>query len=122
VLRLALRRQWVTALFIAVVGAVLCTFLGNWQWHKSQSSHGDIQNLVYSFNWWLFAALCLGVWGKALRDESRRLADPEAGLPGIAGLPKRRDMVVAMETDDPEVDEWNAWLAELGSRDRRAGR
>ena len=62
------------------------------------------------------------MWGKALRDESHRLADPEAGLPGIAGLPSRREAVVARETDDHEVDEWNAWLAELGSRDRRAGR
>jgi DNA-binding transcriptional regulator of glucitol operon len=119
VLRIALGRRWLTALLVAVLGAVLCTLLGRWQWDKSQGAHGDIQNLVYSFNWWLFAAMCLGVWGKALRDESRRLADPHARPAGAAGLPARVDVAVSLETDDPEVDEWNAWLAELGSRDRR---
>lgn len=119
VLQLARGRRWLVALLIAILGAVLCTLLGRWQWDKSQGTHGDIQNLVYSFNWWLFAALCLGVWGKALRDESRRLADPGALPAGSAGLPVRLTETAPTVTDDPEVDEWNAWLTELGTRDRR---
>ncbi len=124
-LRLARSPRWVGALAVAVLASVVCALLGRWQWDRSQSAGGDLQNLAYAFNWWLFSALCLGVWGKALREETSRLADPDAepvGVAGVAGRQRPPAVVTAAAMGhevDPEVAEWNDWLAELASRPAR---
>jgi hypothetical protein len=118
-MRLLWTRRWLGGLAFAVVFAIICCFLGHWQWDRSQATGGDLQNLAYAFNWWVFAAVALGIWGKALRDEARRAADPDAIPVGAAGLPERAPAPAPMVTDDDEVDAWNAWLAELNANPRR---
>jgi DNA-binding transcriptional regulator of glucitol operon len=122
-LRLARTPRWIGGLLFAMLAAAVCAGLGKWQWDRSQGVHGDLQNLAYAFNWWLFSILCLWFWWKALRDDVARLADPEAPAVGAAGLapstPRPTAAARTAGSADAELDEWNAWLAELGSRPRR---
>lgn len=111
-------RRWLGGLLFAIAFAVVCCFLGRWQWDASQAPHGDLQNLAYAFNWWIFAAVGLGIWAKALRDEARRTADPSARPVGRAGVPVPERAPLG-PTEDGEVDEWNAWLAELNAQERQ---
>jgi DNA-binding transcriptional regulator of glucitol operon len=111
-------RRWVGGLLFTIAFAVVCCFLGRWQWNASQAPHGDLQNFAYAFNWWFFAAVGIGIYGKALRDEARRAADPAARPVGRAGLPVSARTPVAT-AHDGEVDEWNAWLAELNAKQPR---
>ncbi|HEX7354520.1 MAG TPA: hypothetical protein VF288_06760 [Mycobacteriales bacterium] len=111
-------RRWIGGLLFALAFAVVCSLLGRWQWDESQAPHGDLQNLAYAFNWWLFAAVGLGIYGKALRDEARRVADPSARPVGLAGVPLTERAPIE-ETQDDEVDAWNAWLAELNTKARQ---
>lgn len=111
-------RRWIGGLLFALAFAAVCSYLGRWQWDESQAPHGDLQNLAYAFNWWIFAAVGLGIWAKALRDEARRLADPAARPVGMAGVPVQTPEPIE-RTDDLEVDEWNAWLAELNAKAQR---
>ena len=53
-------RRWTGGLLFAVAFAVVCCFLGRWQWDASQAPHGDLQNFAYAFNWWIFAVVGLG--------------------------------------------------------------
>lgn len=112
-------RRWLGGLAFALAFAGVCSLLGRWQWDESQAPHGDLQNLAYAFNWWLFAAVGLGIWAKALRDEARRSADPHARAVGRAGLPAPAVPVPVPQAEDEEVDAWNAWLAELNANPRR---
>ena len=111
-------RRWLGGLLFAIAFAAVCCFLGEWQWNRSQATGGDLQNLAYAFNWWVFAAVGLGIWAKALRDEARRSADPAARPVGRAGVPVP-DRLPIGQTQDGEVDEWNAWLAELNAQERQ---
>lgn len=115
-------RRWLGGLAFALAFAAVCSALGRWQWDESQAPHGDLQNLAYAFNWWLFAVVGLGIYVKALRDEAQRAADPSARAVGRAGLPEPvvpRGPTPAMADEDEEVDAWNAWLAELNANPRR---
>ena len=115
-LQLARSPRWIGGLLLAIAAAAVCTALGEWQWGRSQGPNSQPQNLVYALNWWLFAGMCLWFWGKALRDEAKRLADPNAPAAGTAGLPTPAPTAAAAPVGDAEVDEWNTWLAELDSR------
>ena len=116
--RLLRTRRWLGGLAFAVAAAAICVALGRWQWDKSQSSGGDLQNFAYAFNWWLFAVLCVGIWVKALRDEARR--DPSAAAPPTRQAPARSAIATAeLDPQDTELAEWNAWLAELNAHPHR---
>lgn len=106
--------RWLGGLAVAIVAALVCAGLGRWQWDRSQAGHGTLQNLAYAFNWWLFAVLCIGVWVKALRDETRH---PRSEQPQVAA--PRPALGVNQVADDVEVADWNDWLAGLNADPRR---
>jgi DNA-binding transcriptional regulator of glucitol operon len=129
---LALTPRWIAGALFCLAGAAVCAFLGVWQWNSAESLHGTLQNLAYAFNWWLFAALFIGFWFKALRDTVRRDAAEAAGTPiarGLGPVPKpvrvrepapdvpRPPLPTAEE--DPDVAAWNRWLAELNANPSR---
>src|SRR5580698_3885840 len=66
-------RWWGVHLF--VIAAVLVMLrLGLWQWHRSQSSTGGIQNWAYAFQWPCFAVFAIVLWVKTIRLE---MTDPD---------------------------------------------
>jgi hypothetical protein len=120
---LAFTPRWIGGLLFCLTAASVCGFLGHWQWDVAQ--HGTLQNSAYAFNWWLFAALFVGFWFKALRDTARRdraLTVSPSPLP----VPKNRAPAPTLPRpplpsaqEDPDVAAWNQWLAELNANPQR---
>jgi DNA-binding transcriptional regulator of glucitol operon len=126
-------KWWGLHLFVFVTVLVFLR-LGLWQWHRSQSPSGGLQNYAYAFQWPLFAAFGLVLWWRTLRIEVHGEADetgaaprPLSGLSAPALPPpqiEHRDgvrigiMTVAppADEDDDEVNTYNAYLAQLNAR------
>jgi hypothetical protein len=78
VVRLLLSPKWLLRHVLLVAAVIACIRLGMWQWGRSQSQSGTMQNLGYSLEWPLIAAFFVLVWYKALRfDRARELAGGE---------------------------------------------
>ncbi|MCW2692216.1 MAG: hypothetical protein JWM67_820 [Mycobacterium sp.] len=76
--RLLLSPKWLLRHVLLVAAVIACIRLGMWQWGRSQSSSGTMQNLGYSMEWPLIAGFFVLVWFKALRfDRARQLAGGE---------------------------------------------
>jgi hypothetical protein len=122
-------KWWVLHLF--VIAAVLVMLrLGLWQWHRSQSGSGGIQNYAYAFQWPCFAVFAIVLWVKTIRlemtgpDESLNPASrfnakplPEPAIkkgPGVRiGITTTPETMAA---DDTEMADYNAYLARLNKR------
>jgi DNA-binding transcriptional regulator of glucitol operon len=125
VFRLAFTLRWIGGLLFCVAAAVVCAGLGRWQWDVAQAHRGTLQNTAYAFNWWLFSALFLGFWFKALRDTVARDARPPQERVAQRQVPTtvragrvrepapQRELVLPSAEEDPEVAEWNAWLRDM---------
>lgn len=117
-------------LHIGLVIAVLVMLrLGEWQWHRANSSGGGIQNYAYAFQWPVFAVLAIVLWFKTLQIEMRR--DPDSGQDdrpapqrAEADIVRQPGWVIGVRTaktgvpdaeEDPEVAAWNARLAALNA-------
>jgi DNA-binding transcriptional regulator of glucitol operon len=125
---LALTPRWIGGLLFCLAAGAVCALLGRWQWDVAQ--HGSLQNTAYAFNWWLFSALFIGFWFKALRDTVRRdLLISEGRVPqSIAEKPRSRIREPAPNQgkpplpttqEDPDVAAWNNWLTELNADPQR---
>ena len=106
--------------------------LGEWQFHRAES--GNALSWAYTFEWPLFALFGVFFWAKTIYDEGRPRTAPgsvrPAGVPGAAGdtaggdLPGRARLDHAADPGpddepDPELEEYNAYLAQLSRRDSR---
>lgn len=129
--------RWL-ALHIAVAAAcITMVLLGRWQWRVAHVHHGSVQNYAYAFQWWAFTAFALLMWVRVMRDALRRragevrdatgAATPEPA-PGPAPPMAYRRYVMPTsssarpQVDDPELNAYNAYLAELAQRGDRTGR
>lgn len=81
---LAFTPRWIGGGLFCLTAAAVCGFLGHWQWDVAQ--HGSLQNTAYAFNWWLFSALFIGFWFKALRDTAHRDAVGEGASAAAARM------------------------------------
>ncbi|HVV31385.1 MAG TPA: hypothetical protein VHC41_10950 [Mycobacteriales bacterium] len=133
--RLAFTPRWIGGLLFCLTAAAVCGVLGYWQWDVAQARHGSLQNTAYAFNWWLFSFLFVAFWFKALHDTTHRPAghahrprpavpvprlpdrDPRVALPARAAALIQAPLPTPEE--DPDVAEWNDWLAELNANPRR---
>ena len=115
------RRRRFGLLILALVGAGGCLALGWWQWSRWESNSGSFQNLGYALQWPLFAGFCLFAYRKFIRLENNEPEVPKDGgdvteIPeGL--LPERPGP--AARPDDPVLNEYNAYLAELAEKDKR---
>src|SRR5246500_558229 len=111
------RRSALIALVILAAGG--CLALGWWQWTRFQSTSGTFQNLGYAMQWPLFAWFCVYAYRKFVRYEEE---PPELRKHGAmteipAGLLPERPKPIQQPPDDPALQEYNAYLAELAKKD-----
>jgi len=101
------------------------SLLGRWQWDVSYSERGSLQNLLYAFQWWVMAAMVGYAWWRLLHDDAHGRTQPAVNAPTTAddaGWPTPTASMppnATLEPDD-ELDEYNAYLAQLNARSERA--
>jgi DNA-binding transcriptional regulator of glucitol operon len=113
------RRRRPALIILVIVAACGCLALGWWQWTRFQSPSGTFQNLGYALQWPLFAWFCVYAYRNFVRYEE---APPERRKNGAvteipAGLLPERPKPVPPPPDDPALQEYNAYLAELAKKD-----
>jgi len=112
------RRRNFALIALVVLAASGCLALGWWQWTRWESNSGGFQNLGYALQWPLFAGFCVYAYRKFIRYEQAPPPPPSAGtvteIP--AGLLPERP-ASAKKSEDPALQEYNAYLAELAGTD-----
>jgi DNA-binding transcriptional regulator of glucitol operon len=114
------RRHHRPALIILVIAAACgCLALGWWQWTRFQSPSGTFQNLGYALQWPLFAWFCVYAYRNFVRYEE---TPPEPRNQGTlteipAGLLPERPEPEPQPPDDPALQQYNAYLADLAAKD-----
>jgi DNA-binding transcriptional regulator of glucitol operon len=113
------RRRRPALIVLVMIAAAGCLALGWWQWTRFQSASGSFQNLGYALQWPAFAGFCVYAYRKFVRYEE---APPEHRNPNAVneipeGLLPERPEVTQHDSDDPELREYNAYLAELAKAD-----
>ena len=125
--RFLLNPRWLIWLGFVIGAVVGMLSLGNWQFHRAES--GNALSWGYTFEWPLFAAFAVVFYVRTVLDEARgrrgaKAAPAEAGTGEVStgnpadGLPGRPPPApaAAEEAPDPELDEYNAYLARLGQQ------
>jgi len=130
--RFLLTPRWLAWLGFVIAAVAGMLWLGLWQFRRAES--GNALSWGYTFEWPLFAAFGVVFYIRTVLDEVRgrrggakaapaeastaedsaaeaSTGDPAGGLPGRP--PATR---AAEEAPDPELDEYNAYLARLGQQ------
>jgi len=113
------RRRRPALIALVILAASGCLALGWWQWTRFESTSGTFQNLGYALQWPAFAAFCVYAYRKFVRYEE---APPEPLNTSTVkeipeGLLPERPKAAQANADDPELREYNAYLAELAKAD-----
>ena len=112
------RRRRPALIALVIIAAAGCLALAWWQWTRFESASGTFQNLGYALQWPLFAGFCVYGYYKFVRYEGsppERKHDEVTEIP--AGLLPERPKPTTKSADDPEMREYNAYLAELAKTD-----
>ena len=123
--RFLLTPRWLAWLGFVIAAVIGMLWLGLWQFRRAES--GNALSWGYTFEWPLFAAFAVVFYVRTVLDEVRgrrggaksapaqdTAADPDAGLPGRAAAGQAAR--AAEEAPDPELDEYNAYLARLSQQ------
>ncbi|WP_019855270.1 hypothetical protein [Actinopolyspora mortivallis] len=125
--------------FLAAV--VASGWLGWWQWERAHEAGGSFQNLGYALQWPLFGGFALFLWyqvvrmvnGTELHRQGEAITVPSAtegsesagedATERATGRARRRSPVPppappVTEEEDPELAEYNRYLAELNAAAR----
>jgi DNA-binding transcriptional regulator of glucitol operon len=113
------RRRRPALIALVIFAAAGCLALGWWQWTRFESVSGTYQNLGYALQWPMFAWFCVYAYRKFVRYEE---APPEpranrAVTEIPAGLLPERPQPVRQPSDDPLLQQYNDYLAELARSD-----
>jgi DNA-binding transcriptional regulator of glucitol operon len=118
------RRRRPALIVLVILAAGGCLALGWWQWTRFQSTSGTFQNLGYALQWPLFAGFCVYAYRKFVRYEEvppePRKDHAMTELPD--GLLPERPKPVEQKPDDPALQQYNAYLAELAKADNEIHR
>jgi hypothetical protein len=112
--------KWVLWHVLMVVAFFGMLWLGDWQFHRAMS--GNALSWAYTFEWPLFSVFAVVFWAKTIRDEfkirrgeiprvNQNIA-PEAVLPATMGA-GQFSTSTELEPYDPELAQYNAYLARL---------
>ncbi|HXJ28774.1 MAG TPA: hypothetical protein VNH17_23910 [Streptosporangiaceae bacterium] len=130
--RFLLTPRWLAWLGFVIAATAGMLWLGLWQFRRAES--GNALSWGYTFEWPLFAAFAVVFYVRTVLDEVRgrrgakaapaeasteeastvqaSTGDPADGLPGRPPAAP----AAAEEAPDPELDEYNAYLARLGQQ------
>jgi len=136
VVRTAFRLRWLPRHVLALVLIAALILLGRWQWDVSESQRGGLQNLLYAFQWWTMAAMVVYGWWRLLRDDAygrppAQATPARAALSGgtewdfpqfgeVDAFASLRAQTADDRDPDPELAEYNDYLARLNARSERA--
>ena len=113
------RRRRPALIALVILGAAGCLALAWWQWTRYESASGSFQNLGYALQWPMFAAFCVYGYYKFVRYEEAPPPRPDRDqlteLP--QGLLPDRPRAASHSEDDPDLRNYNAYLAELAKSD-----
>ena len=123
-----MRVRWLPRHVLALALIAALILLGRWQWDVSESARGDLQNLLYAFQWWAMALMVGYGWWRLLRDDAY-------GRPAVATAAVADDASWGTEDQpaiggvatsapdlepDPELDDYNEYLFRLNARSEGA--
>jgi len=113
------RRRRPALIALVVLAACGCLALGWWQWTRFESTSGTFQNLGYALQWPAFAAFCVYAYRKFVRYEEAPPEPPNTHAVNEIpeGLLPQRPKAAQHNADDPELRQYNAYLAELAKAD-----
>ncbi|MFE3023909.1 transcriptional regulator [Nocardia tengchongensis] len=117
-----------------VVAFTACLGLGYWQWTRFESGGGTYQNLGYALQWPLFAGFVIWAYVRFVRLEKEAGEDETPAVePGTEATARPRrpkpaapreipagllpERPKASRDEDPELAEYNRYLADLHARD-----
>ncbi|MGW4353679.1 transcriptional regulator [Nocardia sp. NPDC004582] len=117
-----------------VVAFTACLGLGYWQWTRFESGGGTYQNLGYALQWPLFAGFVIWAYVRFVRLEKEAGEHETPAIePGTEATPRPRrpkpaapreipagllpERPQAARDEDPELAEYNRYLADLHARD-----
>ncbi|MGO9502331.1 MAG: hypothetical protein ACLPUO_12310 [Streptosporangiaceae bacterium] len=127
--------RWLGWHLFTVVAVVGMLWLGDWQLRRAEA--GNALSWAYTFEWPIFAIMGVAFWAKTIIDELKPATgnegEPEelnlpagaARPPGAAVASARANAdgdADAAEEDDPELDDYNAYLARLNQQVQGHGR
>lgn len=124
-------KWWAGHVIVTLLAALFCR-LGWWQFDRSKTPTGSIQNFGYALQWPIFAAVLVYGWFRLVREESHeesRDESPAVGRrPGTTALPFRPDPAARAAArrqaedaaaQDEELSAYNRYLAELAVHDQQ---
>jgi hypothetical protein len=148
--RALFRLKWLARTAAALLCIAVFLFMGWWQWSRSQSSHGTLQNFGYAIEWVVFAGFVGVMWWRMLRDDVAPAAPESRSVAGdaedAAAGPRHTELVTSgigspagfrpapahpgssgtpssgqgVQEPDEEVEAYNRYLAWLNGDDETA--
>ncbi|MDA8321199.1 MAG: hypothetical protein M0030_15540 [Actinomycetota bacterium] len=130
--------RWISWHLFAVCAVIGMMWLGDWQFRRAMA--GNTLSWAYTFEWPIFAIFGVFFWFKTVRDElhpdAGRKPRPQVVLPAGTRQPDTAGTVLATgpadddqsaesedaEPVDPELAEYNAYLARLNKEVKSHGR
>ncbi|RRO12674.1 hypothetical protein EIL87_23510 [Saccharopolyspora rhizosphaerae] len=136
-LRSLMTPRWLLLHVLFIVATLATGYLAVWQWDRAHDAGGSFQNLGYALQWPLFGAFTIFLWIKLMRmdlaqqrGEDSQEATPEAApeeeqpAPEAEESQRRRTRPLVPppappvdEDEDPELAEYNRYLAGLNESD-----
>jgi hypothetical protein len=99
--RFVIAPKWLAWHLFTVAAVIGMLWLGDWQFHRAEG--GNALSWAYTFEWPVFAVFGVVFWAKTILDEGK----PKQAGPGV-GQPE----------DDPDLDQYNAYLDRLTRQDQ----
>ena len=136
--RVLVTPRWISWHLFAVCAVIGMMWLGDWQFRRAMA--GNTLSWAYTFEWPIFAVFGVFFWFKTVRDElhpdAGRKPRPQVVLPAGTRQPDTAGTVLATgpadddqsaesedaEPVDPELAEYNAYLARLNKEVKSHGR
>ncbi|MFC7341006.1 hypothetical protein [Saccharopolyspora griseoalba] len=138
-LRSLLTPRWLLLHLLFIVVTIATGFLAVWQWDRAHDAGGSFQNLGYALQWPLFGAFTIFLWIRVIRMDLDQRKEQDGSLEPDAdqdsereppesaerSAPRRKRPLVPPPAprvdaeEDPELAEYNRYLAELNDSDKR---